>query len=147
MSKKKLPSIYRRKWLNKKEGTAYINVQADVEGGYGKDDKDTILSAYVEFKDCTRQCSLEFYAYDQQEFKERMAKLDLIINELNILREFMVANPPSRVSRKRAKGIEIHPDITATAKETEEETKDEPQQPTVHEGSAVLKPVRQSTKT
>lgn len=72
---------YSRKWLNQKEGTAFI--EASIEDSYSKY-KDSTLN----ISDCNKKISLDFSFHTQKEKKEKLKKLDLLINEL---KEFKLA--------------------------------------------------------
>lgn len=100
MAKKKLPSLYKRDFLNKDKGSAYIIIDASVEPHWNYEDG-TTLDAGVELKDCNRQISLEFYANNMKEYAKVMKKMDLLIGRLEELREFMRANKPSEGKVKR----------------------------------------------
>lgn len=102
--KPKLPKLYKRRWINKGEGTAYVVIDAKVEGHWdeGKFPEDRHIEADVEIKDCSRQVTLEFSCWSMKEYKERLVKLQGIIDDLEGLIRFMVANPP--VERKGEDG-------------------------------------------
>jgi hypothetical protein len=104
MSKKKFPKLYKRQWLNKGKGSAYVMTEASVEQGWNdKYPDDRYVDASLELKDCNRQMSLEF-GYDcDKEYKERLAKIDVVINSANELKQFMLDNPPIHTPRKNAR--------------------------------------------
>ena len=102
MPKKKLPELYRRKWLNKDEGTAYINTNAKVNASF--DDsypEDRSVDAGFELKDCYRQCAIELYYHNDKTYERMKNKLRLIIEELEQLEQFMLDNPPVYSKRKK----------------------------------------------
>lgn len=99
MAKEKLPKIYKRRWLNRSEGSAYIIIAGEVES-WSKSGS-TSLNLDVEIKDCTRQCSLEFWANDVAQWKERIAKMDGLIKSLQEARAFLEANPPKKGKSKK----------------------------------------------
>lgn len=95
MSKKKLPKLFRRRWLNKETGTAYSIIDAEVTLiDWGKKKGGTEVSASLDLKDCTRQISLEFYYYTQKEYKQRLTKIAGLKKDIEDLEAFMLANPP-----------------------------------------------------
>lgn len=100
MVKTKLPKLFSRKWLNNDEGTAYVVLYAEVEGGYRKHKEDRSVNASVEIKDCNRQITLDFYYYCGKEYKKRLNKIRLLIETLEKLEAFMKANPPVFTPRK-----------------------------------------------
>lgn len=103
MAKKKLPSICRRAWLNKKEGTAYIYVHGEMEEGYGDYKEDRSFYGTFEIKDCNRQATIEFWYSNDKEYKDRLHKVARMKEEIAALEEFMLANPPVYVPRKKKK--------------------------------------------
>jgi hypothetical protein len=108
MSKKKLPKLYRRTWLNKGEGTAYIVIDAEVETiDYGKRKGGTEVSATLDLKDCNRQICLEFWYNGQKEYKERLAKIALLKKQVDDLQNFMLANPPTEPPKEEKKVEEV----------------------------------------
>jgi hypothetical protein len=105
MSKKKLPKLFRRKWLNKDKGSAYIIIDAEVEKqDWGKKKGSLNVDASIEIKDCHRQSELEFHYYDEQQYKARLKKIKLFIESLQDLEKFMKANPPVIV-REKEEGV------------------------------------------
>ena len=86
MSKKKADRIYVRKWLNKKEGKAFI----EVVGTKKNSDPDLTVS----IGDCYRHVNLEFDVYGDGDcsMKGRVYKLDLLISELQKVRQWLVGN-------------------------------------------------------
>lgn len=101
MSKKKLPSINHRVWLNNKEGSAYVYLHGRVDDGYGVYEDDRTAYITLEIKDCNRQCQLEFWYDNKAEYKERLAKLKRLRDEIDALEKFMLDNPPIRAPRKK----------------------------------------------
>jgi len=78
--------IIRRKFLNKKEGLAAVET-------FVTTDFDSI-SASVEISDCNRKINLDFYTYSisTKDTKERLDKLDTLINMLQEFRsDFIMA--------------------------------------------------------
>lgn len=77
-------TVVRRKFLNKKEGLGAIQTYVSL-------DSDSI-SASVELMDCNRKISLDFYFYEATEknLKEKLAKLDILINTLNEFRNDLI---------------------------------------------------------
>ena len=63
-----------RKFLNKKEGLAAIECGIDVSN--------YCVNAGVSITDCNRKVSLDFCIYDAKEYDAKLAKLELVINEL-----------------------------------------------------------------
>jgi hypothetical protein len=108
MSKEKLPQLYRRKWINEGEGTAYIVTSAEMHTGF-RDKKSRYCDGEIEIKDCYKQMTLEFHYSTQKAYKKRLKKIDLIIKELALLKQFMLDNPPVEV-KKTKKTNEDAPD-------------------------------------
>lgn len=80
----KKDGYYSRKWLNKKEGKAFIEVRAHPA------DKDVTVS----IGDCQRHITLDFAVYtrsnDWDSTKEgRLYKMDMLISELQKARAFI----------------------------------------------------------
>jgi hypothetical protein len=95
MSKKKLPKLYRRKWLNTSQGSGYIIVEANVtKTDWGKRKGGTEVDGSIEFKDCHRQINLEFYYHNQTTYNERLKKIAKLKDSIEALEAFMLANPP-----------------------------------------------------
>lgn len=86
MSKKQSKKYYVRKWLNKNEGKAFIEVTGN------KKNSDPDLS--ISIGDCYRYITLEFDVYGEGDssLSGRLAKMDLIISELQKAREWL--SPP-----------------------------------------------------
>ena len=63
-----------RKFLNKKDGLAAIECRIEVSN-YS-------VNADVAITDCNRKVSLDFCIYEAKEYDVKLAKLELIINEL-----------------------------------------------------------------
>jgi hypothetical protein len=78
MAKKKYHS---RKFLNKSGGMAAIEINA----GYSAWNFDCNVS----LSDCNRRIDLDFSMWGPKNIKEKMDKLNLIINELNSLKEYL----------------------------------------------------------
>lgn len=71
---------YSRKWLNSKEGTAYIECSSAAD-----------LSTYKDFtfklSDCHRSVSIDLSFHNNKTKAERVKKISLIIDELINLKE------------------------------------------------------------
>jgi len=78
MSKKK---YHVRKFLNKTNGTAAIEIQS----GYNAWNFDCTVS----LSDCNRKIDLDFSMWNPKQVKEKIDKLDLLINELTKLKEYL----------------------------------------------------------
>lgn len=78
MAKKKYHS---RKFLNKTNGMAAIEVNADYSAWN--------FDCNVTLTDCNRRIDLDFGMWGAKNIKEKLAKLDLLINELTSLREYL----------------------------------------------------------
>lgn len=84
MAKQKHPSYYSRKFLNKGSGTALMELRADINS-YSMDGTICIL-------DCYRKVELDMHIYDKKSLKEKSEKLDLLIKELNLFKDFIDNN-------------------------------------------------------
>jgi len=76
---------YVRKFLNKKEGIAAIEID-----GTCKDKFDDGFS--VKLSDCNRQITLDFWADSKQDYKEKLDKVNLIISELTKVKHWIQDN-------------------------------------------------------
>lgn len=161
MSKKNLPKLFKRFWLNKSHGSAYVMIDASIEASYSKNTpNDRSLNATVEIKDCNRQLELEFYAYNTAQHKTKLKKLRDLISGLQELEQFMVDNPPIKTKRKK-KGIKLHRSILERttlfdaddylpedeedeegALEVTTEAVNDPPAPIIHESSSTLQPIK-----
>jgi hypothetical protein len=102
MDKEKLPKLYKREWLNEDEGSAYFIIEAGVDEHWKWEDAVT-LDASLQIKDCNRQIELEFYAGDEEEYRKRINKINLLIGALEELRQFMLDNPAKNGTIKKKK--------------------------------------------
>ena len=93
-----------RKFLNKKEGLAAIECGIDVSN--------YCVNAGVSITDCNRKVSLDFCIYDAKEYDAKLAKLELVINELaelyttmDMYKEAWITDKESRdmIRKKEAK--------------------------------------------
>jgi hypothetical protein len=66
---------YVRKFLNKKEGIAFLEITGKCKDKY--DD-----GFEVKIGDCSRHITLDFWADNQQDYEEKIAKANLLIHEL-----------------------------------------------------------------
>jgi hypothetical protein len=78
MSKKKYHS---RKFLNKKEGMAAIEITASYT--------DYHFDCDVAISDCYKKVNLDLNMWNPKCIPDKLAKLDLIISELNSLRTYL----------------------------------------------------------
>lgn len=76
--------LYKREFLNDKEGTALIEVSAERES-------ENWLDAGIKISDCDRMISLEFYCNDNKSRRDRIRKLDRIIANAQLLRGVLEA--------------------------------------------------------
>ena len=77
------PKHYSRKFLNKTEGTAFIEVSAKTIGKW--------VDADVTIADCSRMVSLDFSfeTTSKKERKEKLDKINLLIKELEAMKNFI----------------------------------------------------------
>jgi hypothetical protein len=78
MSKKKYHS---RKFLNKTNGMAALEINAQYTAWN--------FDCNVSLSDCNRRVDLDFSMWGSKNVKEKMAKLDLLINELTALKAYL----------------------------------------------------------
>lgn len=90
--KKDLPKIYERKWLNENEGSAYSILEAKVQEGWNFKDRVTV-DASLQLKDCNRQIELEFQYWSEEDYQQRLRKVNDLLATVQKLKDFMVANP------------------------------------------------------
>jgi len=84
MAKQKHPKYYSRKFLNKSKGTALIEASVDISA-YS-------MGGSICISDCYRKVELDLHIYDKKSFKEKSDKLNLLIKELILLKEFIDNN-------------------------------------------------------
>lgn len=83
---KKIKNLYRRKFLNKKQGLASIEIKFDSwDYGYGFDSE-------VVITDCSRSVRLDFSVYNEKDLSEKYLKLQELISELNELQNHLTEN-------------------------------------------------------
>lgn len=73
---------YHREWLNTKNGTAMVGVDACAS--------DHGVDAHLTLSDCSRQVTLEFYASSPKETAERLRKIDKIRKALDIIEDTLL---------------------------------------------------------
>jgi len=79
-----------RKFLNKNEGMAAIEVSASIEGW--------MFESQFKISDCNRQVCIDLGIYTAKDIKPKLDKLDLIINELTKLKVFMENNKDNYIN-------------------------------------------------
>lgn len=84
--------LYKRKWLNDEEGTAFVEIQMEQQSNTFS--KKTGAWGCITIKDCTRQCSLEMDYYDEKDYKQRLRKIRRLRKLINEVEDWMVAHPP-----------------------------------------------------
>lgn len=82
MENRSMNKYYSRKWLNKKEGTAFM--ECSFEPAFG-----THHDCSFKLADCNRMVNIDFGFYDKKGKVERIAKLSSIIDELLELKKLM----------------------------------------------------------
>jgi len=87
-----------RKFLNKKQGVAAIECDAELA--------DYSCYASVTISDCSRRISLDFTSYDAKEFDDKHAKLVSIINELFELEQFLLEHKYDWTEALKKKALE-----------------------------------------
>jgi hypothetical protein len=121
MEKDELPKLYKRDWLNEDEGSAYIIIDASLAEDWKTTDGRQ-LEASVQFKDCNRQIDLEFSPWKAEDNDKYLRKLQLIIDRLEELKAFMVANPT--IDGKIKKDRKAANPVQELLEELEEESTD-----------------------
>lgn len=76
-----MTKYYSRFWLNEDQGMGAIEVDFRAGSDY--------LEGSVDIRDCSRAICLDFYCDTQERQVKRLAKLDLIIRELQAAREVL----------------------------------------------------------
>jgi hypothetical protein len=84
MAKQKHPRYYSRKFLNKSKGTALIESSVDISP-YSMD-------GTICISDCYRKVELDMHIYDKKSLKEKYDKLELLIKELTLFKDFIDNN-------------------------------------------------------
>ncbi len=83
----------KRRWLNEREGTAFIAWK--IETVTFKDKKNARhnnVDACFNLADCSRRVSIDFSVYGKHGHKSRMKKLDRLVEELLVFKkEYMKA--------------------------------------------------------
>jgi hypothetical protein len=106
MSKKKFPKLFRRRWLNRDKGSAYVFVDAQVSLiDWGRRKGGTEVDATLELKDCNRQICLEFYYHSEKTYKQRLKKIADLKKDIEDLEAFMIANPPTKAPEKEEEKV------------------------------------------
>jgi hypothetical protein len=76
---KSINHLNSRKFLNKSRGLGAI--ECDVETTYyGNDDQ--VIDASISIQDCNRSIHLEFGVYEKKDIQAKLAKINLLIEEL-----------------------------------------------------------------
>jgi hypothetical protein len=96
-----------RKFLNKSRGLAAIETHIDSQSWGGVDGTITI-------GDCSRQISLDFCVYEVKDLDDKLAKLNLLIDEVSKFRDVYVEHYDS-----------IKADIVTQEKERKKKKKDD----------------------
>jgi hypothetical protein len=87
---------YSRKFLNKSQGTAFIECEGEVSHW--------ALWANVRIADCNKTICLDFGVHSDKDYKGRIAKIDLLISELTKVKSFLENNiEPYKELREKAK--------------------------------------------
>jgi len=76
-----------RKFLNKTNGTASIEVDVDSYDWCGGG-----VDARVSITDCSRRITLDFSVYTKKDVVEKTQKLEVLINELSKLKALLMDN-------------------------------------------------------
>ncbi len=93
---------YSRKFLNKSQGVALIECEGEVSHW--------ALWANVRIADCNKTICLDFGVHSDKDYKERIAKIDLLINELTKVKSFLEDNiEPYKELREKAKSHKNDP--------------------------------------
>ena len=79
-----------RKFLNKSEGMAAIEVTASLEHW--------MFESQVSISDCNRQVAIDLSFYAEKDIKSSLDKLDLMIDELVKLKEFLNNNKENYIN-------------------------------------------------
>lgn len=103
MAKQKKITYHSRKFLNKKEGRASIEINASSDIW--------AMNGDVGINDCYKTITLEFNIYDKEDAANKLFKLNTFIDELTKYRDWMVLETPMFLERRDAR----------TKKEKEEE--------------------------
>jgi hypothetical protein len=72
----KKDKLYKRVWLNKKEGTAFIEIRED----WGDNNYD------VKIADCSRQITLDLGFHNKETKRNALHKLNILVSELQALK-------------------------------------------------------------
>lgn len=82
-----MAKLYKREFLNPKEGTAFSEVSAETGENY--------IDAHMKIADCNHIATLEFSIYDESNKtrRERIEKLKRLIGQAEMLKAFLEANP------------------------------------------------------
>jgi len=114
-----MKKIYRRDWLNKKEGRAFIITAGDTCLPEKTKDGDPPFPAavesvdyYLDIGDCNRSISLDFTAYNRESAQDKLAKVNLMMEHLNQikaeLQEACVTLPTKKQLREYNKAWRAH---------------------------------------
>ena len=105
---------YKRNWLNRKDGTAFVESSSDLEEFRGEWN----FSATLCIADCNRNINLEFYASTVEDLDDRLEKLDMLRKHLDLMDEKMARAREKLPTREEAKAA-------AAARKREQESRPE----------------------
>ncbi len=92
-----MKEYHSRKFLNKKSGTAAVEIT-----GSDPNNKHS-LDLSVDISDCSRKISLDFYVWDDKSYKEKSVKIDTLIDEITKAKEWLDKAYPVFAKAKKEK--------------------------------------------
>lgn len=96
MAKSKHPKYYSRKFINKGKGTAFIENSFSVSS-YS-------IDGGIKLSDCNRNIDLDFHMWDKKSIKEKIDKLDILINEFTAAKSFIIEHTEYFMELKASDG-------------------------------------------
>lgn len=88
-------TYHSRKFLNKASGMAAF----EANGSYS----DYSFDCTIAISDCNRRIDLDMYMWDEKSIKEKLYKLNLLINELNTFKQWIEGVTPTYLEGKQDK--------------------------------------------
>lgn len=96
---------YRRDWLNKKQGTAFVESTAHEYYPTPKN-RPGHVSASLTIADCSRQIHLDFDAFDKEDVDERIYKIWMLRTHLYEIEQQLLNARPNLLTRKQCAALD-----------------------------------------
>lgn len=96
---------YRRDWLNKKKGTAFVESHTSDHFPTNKKISGHV-SASLTIADCSRTISLDFDCFDKEDVDERLHKIAVLRTHLNEIVNALLEAKGKLLTRKENKALD-----------------------------------------